>query len=192
MGFVHRFMNIILGISFLVAVVVFGYIYIFQTKNAGQIQVQNKIVKPAPSSANADELVDKYMKQTKLRLESQQKNAERMLAGDTAKQGLKVEIKETDPALIPEKDQIWGASAPTNETLLDKFNQKINADDDEILRTEQEKKEYARQFIENARKDGYHIVLDDKFNVIKVMPIRKPSNNNTGPQYDQFESTPSN
>lgn len=39
------------------------------------------------------------------------------------------------------------------------------------------KKEYARQFIENARKAGYIIRLNDDYKVIFVRPIRKPAEN---------------
>lgn len=37
------------------------------------------------------------------------------------------------------------------------------------------KEEYARQFVENARRGGYKVQLDDNFKVISVSPIRKPS-----------------
>lgn len=39
------------------------------------------------------------------------------------------------------------------------------------------KKEYARQFIENARRAGYIIKLNDNYKVISVVPIRKPAEN---------------
>jgi hypothetical protein len=39
------------------------------------------------------------------------------------------------------------------------------------------KKEYARQFVENARKAGYIIKLNDDYKVILVTPIRKPAEN---------------
>src|SRR5690606_35044502 len=41
------------------------------------------------------------------------------------------------------------------------------------------KKEYARQFVENARLNGYAITLDSNYTVIRVMPIRKPSQEST-------------
>ncbi|MNL05062.1 hypothetical protein D3C87_1256430 [compost metagenome] len=43
------------------------------------------------------------------------------------------------------------------------------------------REEYARQFIENARRGGYRIKLsDDLSRVIQVQPIRNPSGVNTG------------
>ncbi len=41
--------------------------------------------------------------------------------------------------------------------------------------SENYKKEYARQFIENARRGGYDIKLNDDFKIISVKPIRKPT-----------------
>lgn len=39
------------------------------------------------------------------------------------------------------------------------------------------KQEYARQFVENARKAGYIIKLNDDYKVLSVRPIRKPAEN---------------
>ncbi len=39
------------------------------------------------------------------------------------------------------------------------------------------REEYAKQFIENARRGGYKIILNDDFKVISATPIRKPSPN---------------
>lgn len=39
------------------------------------------------------------------------------------------------------------------------------------------KREYARQFVENARKAGYIIKLNDDYKVISVKPLRKPADN---------------
>jgi len=49
--------------------------------------------------------------------------------------------------------------------------------------SEEYKKEYARQFVENARKAGYIIKLNDDYKVIMVRPIRKPAEN-----YELFQS----
>jgi hypothetical protein len=45
------------------------------------------------------------------------------------------------------------------------------------LMDEAYKKEYARQFIENARRGGYDVKLNDEYKVISVKPARKPSTN---------------
>lgn len=49
--------------------------------------------------------------------------------------------------------------------------------------TEAYKKEYARQFIENARRAGYFIKLNEDYKIISVRPLRKPTEN-----FDLFKS----
>jgi hypothetical protein len=49
--------------------------------------------------------------------------------------------------------------------------------------SEDYKKEYARQFIENAKNAGYAVKLNDQYKVISVKPLRKPA-----VKYDLFES----
>jgi hypothetical protein len=48
------------------------------------------------------------------------------------------------------------------------FNQQQNAE-----YTQAYKEEYARQFIENARRGGYKVILDDQYRVKQVIPIRR-------------------
>lgn len=43
--------------------------------------------------------------------------------------------------------------------------------------TEAYRAEYARQFVENARRNGYHIVLDANFVVLSVTPIKPQERN---------------
>ncbi len=43
--------------------------------------------------------------------------------------------------------------------------------------SEEYKKEYARQFIENARQAGYNVKMNDQYKIISVVPIRKPAQN---------------
>lgn len=44
------------------------------------------------------------------------------------------------------------------------------------------KKEYARQFVENARRAGWVVKLNDQYKVMSVQPLRKPSQN-----FDMFQ-----
>ncbi len=41
--------------------------------------------------------------------------------------------------------------------------------------TEEYRQEYARQFVENARRGGYKVQLDENYRVISVTPLRKPT-----------------
>ncbi|MBO9665670.1 MAG: hypothetical protein J7501_02515 [Bdellovibrio sp.] len=48
------------------------------------------------------------------------------------------------------------------------FNQQQNAE-----YTQAYKEEYARQFVENARRGGYKVILDDQYRVKQVVPLRR-------------------
>lgn len=43
--------------------------------------------------------------------------------------------------------------------------------------SEEYKKEYARQFVENARRAGYLIKLSEDYKIIGIRPLRKPADN---------------
>jgi hypothetical protein len=43
--------------------------------------------------------------------------------------------------------------------------------------SEEYKREYAHKFVENAKKAGYLVQLNDQYKVISVTPIRKPAQN---------------
>lgn len=72
-------------------------------------------------------------------------------------------------------------SSPDEEIQKELFNAQQNAE-----YTKAYKDEYARQFIENARKGGWLVELNDDYKVISVRPIRKPSQS-----MELFESSPS-
>jgi hypothetical protein len=41
--------------------------------------------------------------------------------------------------------------------------------------SEEYKREYARQFVENAKNAGYRVIINDQFKVISVTPLRNPA-----------------
>lgn len=91
--------------------------------------------------------------------------------------------EEKENANIGLERQIWRpeksqeAEATPIETSDENWQNKMDAN---------EKKEYARQWIENARKEGYLLELSPDLEVIKYLPIRKPSQ-----QDDSIEVYPS-
>jgi len=190
MNFIHRFMNLILGLAAISTLSVFGYVFYFKSQSVVRAPSQ---AQKNPQAIDTEALVSKYMQETRLHLDAQKRATERaFIKGQLNAENPKIPIKETDPTKIPTDKQIWSNKQKDAEYLPDQINRKIMGEDEQRAQAEAEKKEYARQFIENARKDGYHIVLDDNLNVIKMLPIRKPSNNTSGPKYDQFETNPSN
>ncbi|MGZ3747916.1 MAG: hypothetical protein ACXWRE_11170 [Pseudobdellovibrionaceae bacterium] len=71
-----------------------------------------------------------------------------------------------------EAKEATGPASADEEVQTDLFESQNNQELSEAY-----KKEYARQFIENARKAGYIIKLNDDYKVISVRPIRKPAEN---------------
>lgn len=81
-------------------------------------------------------------------------------------------------ALGREVQSPGSAKAPSELIQAELFEaQQLNA------YTESYKKEYARQFVENAKKAGYLVKLNDQYKVISVQRLKKPE-----VQYDLFES----
>ncbi|MFM6929878.1 MAG: hypothetical protein ACKOX6_15520 [Bdellovibrio sp.] len=62
------------------------------------------------------------------------------------------------------------ALSPHDVIQKELFNSEQNAE-----YTQAYKEEYARQFVENARRGGYKVILDDQYRVKQVIPIRNPS-----------------
>lgn len=91
-------------------------------------------------------------------------------------------IEETDPSSIPRERQIWKDDSASQETQMDVIYRRIYEEESAKRMTEQEKKDYAIEFIENARRSGYHIQLSMDLEVISVEPIRNPQN-----EYDSLD-----
>ena len=77
----------------------------------------------------------------------------------------------TEAELRRQAEQLPPVEAPVVKSR--KSNRSVELDVSKM--TPEEKDEYARQYIENARKGGYHIELSEDLEVIKATPIRKPS-----------------
>lgn len=65
----------------------------------------------------------------------------------------------------PYKDPDY--ASPKNKILQEMYQQQIAEQQDEVY-----KAEYARQFVENARRGGYQVVLTPDYKVISVTPIK--------------------
>ncbi len=140
-----------------------------------------------------EELVNKYLKQGASDLNRQKLDSLNKIRSNEIDASLaKTKVKEISPEDIPIEMQIAkdkSNSEVNGQGLSDEFNQKYNQFQVDKLADEQSRKEYAKQFIENARKNGYHITLSDDMQVTSVKPIRKPTNQN---DTESFESQPSN
>ncbi len=188
MKWINKFLNYILFFSFAACISIFGYIY--HSYSAQKKIEMQKIVdskKPTP-----DELVNKYLKQGSLDLNRQKLESLNKIRSNEIDESLtKSKAKEISPEDIPIEMQIAkdkSNSATSGQGLSDEFNQKYNQYQIEKIADEQSRKEYAKQFIENARKNGYHITLSDDMEVTSIKPIRQPTNQNDS---ESFESQPS-
>ena len=168
-----------LNLAIFIAVVCTGYFIFYpQTSNLAKNPQMNTqpLNSRTTSSIDPQDLANKYMQQVQYEL-----NLQKMKLSSTGLDSLNKHKKinsETDPRKISADQQIWkesdqGSKAKTADEI---FNE--NYEREQHLKQQQviEKAEYIRQYKENAKKEGYDIVLSDDLEVISVTPIRKPSN----------------
>ncbi|MFZ3230402.1 MAG: hypothetical protein WA160_09365 [Pseudobdellovibrio sp.] len=143
--------------------------------------VENK--KPA---ADVDEVVNKYIKQTANQILRDQLDTQIAVKRQLNKPMKINNTAEINPEDIPAEQQIVKESQ-LKDAMQSDGSGKSEQFEAQRKQDELDKKEYARQYIENARKEGYHVVLSADLKVISVTPIRKPSQDS-----DSNELFPSN
>lgn len=179
-----------LNILIAVMVVIIGGAF-FYLKTGSQGPNPAKVGETELSSNDLDKIVNKYIKTTNEEALRTQIMAEKTLF-ETKKRLAEIQrlnqIKqEKEIASIPLTQQIHkessnNANSPAFENSIAKMKEALS---DEQMGPA-EKKEYARQWIQNARKEGYLLELSDDLEIIKYTPIRKPSQ-----QDDSVDSGPS-
>lgn len=179
-------MNYILFFAVLVAGAVFGYILFFDKANSSkEIQKQDM---SSLSDKDQQKLVDRYLKETQSSLRKQEAASQKAITNKELPPPKKSPVVNVDPQSIPIEQQIWRESKASDQSLEERFSQQSFQTELASRQEDDAKREYARQFIENARREGYHITLSEDLEILSVKPIRKPTNNN----YDAFEPNPSN
>lgn len=188
MKWINKFLNYILFFTVAISVGVFGYIY-YSQKEKKRIEQEKKIASQQPTP---EELVNKYLKQGSVELRQQQiESMAKIKSNLIDEKKNKVVVKEIPPDQIPIEMQIAkdkSNSSPNEQSLTEEFNQKYFQSQVDQVADEQARKEYAKEFIENARKNGYHITLSEDLQVTSVKPIRKPTNQQN--DNDVFEAQP--
>lgn len=165
--------------------------FVFYAKNEKEPELREKTNVTELSSQDLDSIVNKHIRSTKDEALRTQIMAEKSMI-ETRKKLAELEqqkkIKQDKEAVsIPIDRQIRKEGASEAETSpADIINAKIYEKNQQDEMDAAEKKEYARQWIQNARKAGYHLELSSDLEVIKYTPIRKPSQ-----QDDSAESYPS-
>lgn len=135
-------------------------------------------------SSTIQDSVNKHLEQTASQLDLQRRRIElenrQLLLQQQDQQGAQAyhapsegtELKQEDPNQI-NGDPSRGQSGPTSP--MEVIQQQVYLEQQMRQMDDMARKEYARQFVENARRGGYEIQLGDDFRVLSVKPIRKPA-----------------
>ena len=184
-----RFLNFLIGLALVFNVG--AYLY-FKPKRPVEIVYRQPVQNP-----EVDKVVNKYIQlandaknQEKLRLDRAAFEASKKILADREKEKLGKEDK-----LVKESKVVTRAEA---EEMAKKYKDNPNAvtpqdtgsnlgELDLSKMSPEEKLEYRRQYIENAKNGGYLIELSENMEIIKATPIRKPSQ-----QSDEGASAPEN
>lgn len=164
--------------------VFYGIFYFFQSQF--KTQQRDSASQKGPSKAvDVDSIVNKFMKQTADQTIHDQYNTQ-MAIKKQMNQPIKItkSDNEVHPEDIPAEKQIHHVDH-TSESPAEIVRQELFEKEMQLKSDQQERQEYARQYIENARRGGYHLVLSEDLKVISVTPIRKPSQDD-----DSVESFP--
>ena len=178
MGKLDSLLNYLIG-----AVVIIIAASFFYLRGNPEVHGQGTVL----SSKEVDKVVNKYIHEASTEALRQKILTERALVearkkiAELNKLNKIREQKELES--IPAEKQIWKEAdvKPSPEPQM------AEARSDSSPMNDAEKKEFARQYIENAKKGGYAIELSEDLQIIKVTPLRKPSQ-----ESDSYESYPSN
>lgn len=150
-----------------------GYYYLKTESQKTVVETQPKI-----SVEQMDALVNKHLKKTiqqeQLTQALNQKTMNELKTDLSEGEKLRRFKKDIENAKIPANKQIWKESDFSGQSSEQKFG--LDQAEKKLEEMNQEEKqEYARQWIENAKKGGYQLELSPDLQVIKYIPIRKPT-----------------
>lgn len=188
----------ILNLSILFVVATLGYMFLRSGSDSGVVESDQTTVEEIgeahhssfaykkdsngqmKSSSTIDDRVNEYMHEVQRRLTVSELRSLNQLQGlgPQPKVPIKKEDIETDLALVSRQQQIWkdaDAQAEIATNQRDIIQKKILEEQKLKQESEQAKRQYASEFIENARRSGYHITLSPNMEVLTVEPIRKPN-----------------
>lgn len=172
-------MNYLIGFALLFNVA--AYFYFKPKKPATEI-----VYRQPTQSADVDRVVNKYMQLAneakaleKIRLDRAALDATKKIMSDRekAKQSAEAEMNKTERVVTNAEVTEMKKKFADNPNMMQKEESDPGpiGDLDPRSLSPDEKAEYRRQYIENARAGGYLIELNDNFEIIKATKIRKPS-----------------
>jgi len=181
-------MNYLIGLALLFNVAAYFY---FKPKKTSEVQYRQ----PTQSEA-VDKVVNKYLQLAneakaieKIRLDRASLEASKKIIADREQVKLKAEQDMVKSQRIVTQAEVTAMKNKyaDNPNMMQKeqTEQPIGELDPSSMSPE-EKAEYRRQYIENAKAGGYLIELSDNFEIIKATKIRKPSQQSDEVRSDEY------
>ena len=152
---------------------VYGIVYLYQHQYA-VAQKDQASLKSLNKAPDVDQIVNKFMRQTAAQT-IQDQYASQMAIKKQLVRPLNLTRSENDihPDDIPLEKQVHRNEV--GESPAEMIRQELYEKELQSKGEQQDRQEYARQYIENARRSGYHLVLSEDLKVISATPIRQPS-----------------
>lgn len=183
-----RFLNLLIGLALLFNV---GAYFYFKPKKPIEF-----VYKQPTQDSDVDKVVNKYIQLAndaknleKLRLDRAAFEATKKIMADREQEKLTKEEKSARESKIVTRAEVdeMAKKYKDNPNAVTQPESGSSAGEFDLSKlTPEEKTEYKRQYIENAKNGGYLIELNERMEIIKATPIRKPSQQNdegyTGPE----------
>lgn len=168
----------------LIAILLFfvsGYLLFQASHNDLHLESKSNGTSKSQSSKPASDLANEHLKITSMRMELEKQRAEIENSKNSpmlheVKQQPRVAETQQDLSLMGEADLSSMSQEPQQQFVEPKYEimYQVYKKQQEAELTEAYKAAYAREFIENARKNGYEIVLDSQYRIVSTKRIKKP------------------
>ncbi|MCC2679885.1 MAG: hypothetical protein K0R29_2461 [Pseudobdellovibrio sp.] len=184
-------MNYLIGFALLFNVA--AYFYFKPVKLSSEVRYRQPT-----QSEDVDKVVNKYLQLAneakaieKIRLERASLEATKKIIADREQVKLKAEQEMVKSQRIVTQAEVTAMKNKyaDNPNMMQKEESQPSApvgDLDPRNMTPEERSEYRRQYIENAKAGGYLIELSDNFEIIKATKIRKPSQQSDEVRSDEY------
>lgn len=183
-----NFLNYLIGLAVLFNVA--AYFYLKPKKSGADVTSQS-----LSQSEDVDRVVNKYLQLAndaknleKVRLERAAFEATKKIMNDREQARQKLENTMIQSSRVISQAEVNERSKRFKDNPnMRQFDESAPIGDlDPKTMSAEEKAEYRRQYIENAKNGGYLIELSENFEIIKATPIRKPSQQSDEIKSDEY------
>lgn len=171
-----KFLNKVFNYLIAFGLIAFGLF--FYLKDKGYFQKKELQISHA-SSIDTERIVNQYLQDTNRKMLRDQVDSGKTIE-DALREANKLKEKPAVPPQIPREAN--GLARFQESSVGKNFKQPMPNQPQALSR-----EEYARQYIENARRGGFEIELSEDLEVIRATPIRQPSQ-----EIDMVDIHPSN